>query len=248
MEAVRRDSRPLYVQVQEAIMSRILEGLFREGEQLPPEDQLATDLGVSRTTLRTALGNLETMGFIQRIHGAGTFVSKRPTVVEVQLDKLESFHPRLANKMGLPSKLTTLSIKEIEADAKISSEMNIEPGTLVTSVCRVVEINDMPIAYLCDYLPHEVVTPRELQMSFKDSVVDYFDGSDDRPLIQYASSVLSAVRAGTELSKMLVIKEGETLLHLEEGFYTGGMRLISWSTNFIIPEYFRFHIDRRVVH
>jgi DNA-binding FadR family transcriptional regulator len=48
------------------------------GERLPPERQLADELGVSRGTLRKALADLEAEGLIWRHVGRGTFVGNRP--------------------------------------------------------------------------------------------------------------------------------------------------------------------------
>jgi len=50
-------------------------GVFSDGEQLPPERQLATALGAARSTIRKALDQLEKQGLVSRRVGSGTFVS-----------------------------------------------------------------------------------------------------------------------------------------------------------------------------
>jgi GntR family transcriptional regulator len=60
--------------VRDEVRDRIRDGRFSDGVQLPAEVELATSLGVSRTTVREALLQLEQEGLLIRRHGHGTFV------------------------------------------------------------------------------------------------------------------------------------------------------------------------------
>ena len=53
----------------------ILRGILRPGERLPAERDLAERLGVSRPSLRDALGNLQQRGLLTSRAGAGIFVA-----------------------------------------------------------------------------------------------------------------------------------------------------------------------------
>ena len=65
---------PLYGQVLGILRQRIFDGVYRTGEQLQPEDLLAAEFGVSRTTVRQAVGELVAQGLVDRRQGRGTFV------------------------------------------------------------------------------------------------------------------------------------------------------------------------------
>ncbi len=54
---------------------RILEGSLRPGDRLPPERELAAELGVSRPSLREAIQKLASKGMVQSRQGGGTFVT-----------------------------------------------------------------------------------------------------------------------------------------------------------------------------
>lgn len=56
---------------------RILEGTWKPGDRLPSERDLATELGVSRPSLREALQKLAVKGLISVRHGGGNFVTDR---------------------------------------------------------------------------------------------------------------------------------------------------------------------------
>src|SRR6186997_1020728 len=62
----------------EDLLAWIAKGKVAPGSQLPPEPQLAGELGVSRPTLREALRSLEDEGMVTRSRGSGTFLSHRP--------------------------------------------------------------------------------------------------------------------------------------------------------------------------
>ena len=55
----------------EAIRSRILSGQLAIGTRLPPERELAVELGVNRLTLRAALGELRAAGLVRVKQGSG---------------------------------------------------------------------------------------------------------------------------------------------------------------------------------
>ena len=72
----RQVTRPR-AQVEEQLKEAILHGTFKQGERLPPETDLAHQFGVSRPTLREALGALASAGLIRKVPGVagGNFVN-----------------------------------------------------------------------------------------------------------------------------------------------------------------------------
>lgn len=68
------DSRRLYQQIADQIRALILQGQFRTGTRLPPERELAQQLGVSRPSVREALIALEIEGSVEVRMGAGVYV------------------------------------------------------------------------------------------------------------------------------------------------------------------------------
>jgi GntR family transcriptional regulator, transcriptional repressor for pyruvate dehydrogenase complex len=58
----------------EMLHEMIATGQFRRGDKLPPQNELARQLGVSRNTLREAVNKLSTMGFVVSRQGVGTVV------------------------------------------------------------------------------------------------------------------------------------------------------------------------------
>lgn len=65
----------LYKKVKSDICRQIFEGIYRDGDQIPPERKLSEELGISRVTVRKALELLEEERIISRIQGSGTRIS-----------------------------------------------------------------------------------------------------------------------------------------------------------------------------
>lgn len=80
-------------QIAASIADAILDGAFPPGSTLPPERDLAEQLGVNRTSLRQGLARLQQMGLIEARHGSGNVVRDpqaltHPAVVEALVRKL----------------------------------------------------------------------------------------------------------------------------------------------------------------
>src|ERR1700746_328931 len=70
------DFRPLYAQVRELMIRRMLRGDLRPGELRPSEGRLAAEFGVSQGTVRKALDEMATQNLVVRQQGRGTFIAE----------------------------------------------------------------------------------------------------------------------------------------------------------------------------
>src|SRR3546814_17180970 len=66
---------PLYQQVKDYIVGRILAGDWAEGARVPSENELTREQDVSRMTVHRALRELTAAGWLQRVQGAGPSVA-----------------------------------------------------------------------------------------------------------------------------------------------------------------------------
>lgn len=72
-----RNERTKYQDLIEYIMSLIESGALTPGNKLSSENELARQFGISRQTVRTAIGILEEQGVLRRVKGSGTYLSDR---------------------------------------------------------------------------------------------------------------------------------------------------------------------------
>jgi GntR family transcriptional regulator len=65
----------LYIQVREELLKEI-KTKYKSGDKIPSEVELMKIFGVGRSTIRDAVRELVSLGFLEKKHGFGTFVSK----------------------------------------------------------------------------------------------------------------------------------------------------------------------------
>lgn len=85
---LRDDNTPLYLQFAQNLRAHIESGAIKPGRALPPERGLSEMAGLSRVTVRKAIGQLIAEGVVVRKQGSGTFVAQR---IEAPGSALTSF-------------------------------------------------------------------------------------------------------------------------------------------------------------
>ncbi|GAA4417378.1 FadR/GntR family transcriptional regulator [Georgenia halophila] len=125
----------LYRHAQDRLRAFIREGNLRPGDRLPPEATLATELGVSRMSLREATRSLQTLGVIEAQPGNGLFVAEfsfRPVIEQLPYGLADSgraldeiLTAREAMETGLMPALVRLGVQEdLTRCAELATEMS----------------------------------------------------------------------------------------------------------------------------
>src|SRR5947199_23134 len=101
---------PIYLQIAEGIGELLKSGALPAGYVLPPERALCERFGISRMTLRQAMGLLDREGLIESRRGRGTVVT--PARLRKQQQELKSFSEEIRDRGGRPeSRLISLERK-----------------------------------------------------------------------------------------------------------------------------------------
>lgn len=137
-------------QVEQQIREAILAGHFAQGEKLPAETALAAQFGVSRPTVREALGALVSGGLIRKIPGVagGSFVN---TVTPDSLSQMLSESMDAILRLGaidvreLTSVRRVLEVPAAQWAAESRDESHLETLRSIVQKQRDTTINDPQI-------------------------------------------------------------------------------------------------------
>lgn len=121
----------LYARLRDTLRAEILDGRLAPGAQLPSENELSTQHGVSRITVRQALGDLQNAGLIVKLQGKGAFVA--PPRASQDLQRLEGLAEALGPQ-GLDVHSKRLAVRTVKAAGEVARELEVPPGTEVVQL------------------------------------------------------------------------------------------------------------------
>ncbi len=196
-------SQPLYQQLQRSLRDAIERRLLSPDDALPPERDLATDLSVSRITVRKAIDGLVSEGLLVRRQGSGTFVCAR---VEKNFSKLTSFSEDMRAR-GRTPRSVWLRRSEGTVTPEEALSLRLSPGTPVYRFHRIRFADDAPMALEYSTVLASCLPALE---SVESSLYEALEKSGNRP-----------VRALQRLRAMLLNAEQAELLGAEE--YDAGL-------------------------
>jgi GntR family transcriptional regulator len=242
LEFVGGASRSL--RARDALLRAILRHQFPEG-RLPAEDELARQLGVSRTTVRTALHSLEEHGVVKRTPGLGTSVHERMSPSVVALQRLIGFAD-LIREQGHEVTYTP-SMRVIEDPGEIVGEaLGLVPGTECYEIQRLLFADGQPAVWAVDVFPTSTFV-RELEFSDSTAVSSPFD--IDAALfvepIDHAVVQIVPHAAGEELVEKLALAPTQPCILLREVFYSESGAPLGFSAIHVNDRFVRFELIRR---
>lgn len=148
--------------------------LYRQGDtKLPPENDLAKLFGVSRITIRRALGELEREGLVLREQGRGTFVNPASASIRANLVPGEEFTKLLAS-CGFKPSIEVLEVCERQATQEESVILGIDAKSPLFSIEKLYLADGTPAIISIDRFPVRLVENKpEPEYMSSHSVFDY---------------------------------------------------------------------------
>lgn len=214
---------PLHFQLRSYLLQQIESGALKPGDAIPAERELVSRFGISRITVRQAIGDMMAEGFLYRQHGKGTFV--RSHRIEQELSTLTGFVEEMAAR-GLTPGAKLISAEMVESDRKIAAALQIQPGDQALKILRVRLANGELMALEVTYYPADVgerLLKEDLEGGLWALLEDKF-GIE----IDWADETIGCVVPDETIARHLGCKKGTAVLVVERTTYTPDGRPMEW--------------------
>jgi len=216
MDAPAPGFRPLYAQVKELLVQRLVAGAWRPGEALPSEFSLAAEFRVSQGTVRKALDELAAQNVVVRQQGKGTFVATHTP----QRALFHFFH--LVGDDGaraMPSH-RVLSLRNAKASKAEAARLQIKAGAAVIRLKRLRQLGGR------DAIVEQIVLPgalfpglvERMGAELPNEVYRFYEQVYGITVAR-AVEKLKAVAATPEEARWLKLRAGAPLLEIDRVGY-----------------------------
>lgn len=230
---------PLYDQLVDILTEKI-EHELGAGDALPSERELSERYGLSRTTVRLALQELERLGLVVRQHGRGTFVTDRSTTA-ADLFQTYSFTDQM-REMGRVPETTILEFCEVEADKSLSEHMNARIGEKLYKLKRLRSADCMPLMVENTYLPVRKFLGLKRPMLENHSLYSIIE-NEYHEKIRVAEEEFYASIARPADAHLLGISEGSPVLDLVRTTYDTGNEIVEYTLSVARADQFKYKVQ-----
>jgi GntR family transcriptional regulator len=220
---IERDSPwPLHFQLAALLEREVTSGRWEPGMRLPSEPALCRHYGLSRTTVRQALGRLEQEGLISRHKGQGTFVKEsRPRSWLLQASE-GFFHDELV-RMGRTVTSTVLRLERATLPGWASDKLTLPAGSEGVMLERVRAVDGLVALYVVNYLPERLA---DAVLGIGDPNESLYErlAREEGITVAGGRRVLEAVQAEDKAASILGTERGAALALIESVSWDAQLR------------------------
>jgi GntR family transcriptional regulator len=232
----------LSFRVRDELASRIASGRIGPGDRLPPEPELAEELGVSRATLREALRSLEEDGFVTRTRGAGTYATNRPRLrnnLDVNFGVTDAI--RAAGREPGTAEISIMTEPVSSDEARL---LDLTPGDPVIVAERVRTADGERVVISRDVVSAARLPSRAALSIGDGSIYDVLE-REAGVILHHGVVTLEPEVADRHVAKRLGVKPGALLLYLRQVDFDRSGEPVILSHEHHLAEEFEFTVVRR---
>ena len=236
----------LHQRIQHELRERIVAGHYPPQAQMPTESALMRQYGVSRITVRHALGVLEKDHLIFKVPGKGSFVTQ-PKPFQ-PLGRLQGFAEAMGAQGHAPFN-RLVSLDTVAATPQVAARLQLPEGSAVTEIRRVRYLDRQPVSLDHTWVPLAVGERLAREDLATRDIFLILENDYGLPL-GHADLAIDAVAADASTATLLGVAPGSPLLrmdrltHGQDGMPLDYEQLYCRSDNF----QYRLRIERHAAY
>lgn len=233
-----------YQHIKQEIEKMIDNRLWKVGQRLPSEYELAKYFNVSRETLRSAVKLLEQDGKLLVKHGIGTFVIKPLPVIPSRLEVLQSTGTMI-KLAGLSEAETKEMVGEVMCEKEWAEALNVEEGSAVVKMERIRYADGEAVAYSINIMPKERVGDVFDHADFTGSLFGFLEETCKIRIARADTELVVPLRRDKYVERLQVDKEVDTpVLLMKQLHYDEQNKEVLYSFDYLRNDIFNFWIRR----
>ena len=223
---------PRHQKLYEILRKHISDGMYREGDLLPSENELCQLYGMTRPTVRQALSTLANDGYIRKHHGKGSIVHHLPR--EIGILSVSGTTSAVGNR-NLQTEIIVKTVLVPWPDNFMFplSEIEKESGCIYMERLRF--LDGVPIFYDITHIAN-MNLPRITSRQFENRSLFRILREHYHIEIKGGEQRIKAIPASPKISRFINLKKGEPVLHLERKLETNNPVLFLYSSIFCNTE------------
>ncbi|MEW5959841.1 MAG: GntR family transcriptional regulator [Chloroflexota bacterium] len=236
----------LVEQIKTHLKQRIVNAEFESG-RIPPEADLANELGVSRNTVRDALSRLELEGAIFRKQGAGTFVNKAVFLVKTRLEEILPYEAMI-REYGFNPTIRLVSVDEEPADPKIADDLGLVPDQNVLVVQKLFLADDKPVIFTRTFIPPQIINCPYTADDLREPVYHFLPKFCRQEFAYYLSEIMPIIAPAWLAGQLAIPPEPLALISFEEIGYNQNNEPLVKAYSYFRSDLLRLRLIRRRTH
>lgn len=230
---------PLYVQVYTTIRKRIESGEYPPRTLIPSEATLIRELNVSQITVRRALLELQTAGYVRKKQGIGTFVL--PDRKQDNSFQLISLTEQI-RKQGKVAHSVILSLEKVPASIEVAEALQVLPGEPTTFLRRLRFASDDIVGLNETYINPFLGIDLNLSNFHQNDSLYKFLASNNVEIFN-GTEILEVIMPTPRLKAELSLSKMEPLLFRKRTTFTEAGVPVECSYNYYPAKDFKFTIQ-----
>lgn len=215
---------PLYKQVYDALVLRLVEAYWKPSEPLPSEFALAEELGVSQGTVRKALNQMVAENLLTRRQGKGTYVSEHTQ----ESSLFRFFRYREPGGGSAIPKTEVRSIRRRKINKFERQKFNLLVNDEVVEMIRLRSINGAAAIYEKVIQPLSIYPDIDREEDLPNSLYTLYQEKYGISIVEVHDE-LSAVSLDARAARELGLKKGQAALMAERSSINIDGRIVEWS-------------------